>query len=190
MLEQERQFGDPGQWPGRQFEIMAVDLRRRLAGARARAGAVSPQGRHEPSSPPEDPIQKQTGIGEGRAQGFRQVAPAMALNGVELGEQRGQCRDADDQSAPRTHEHPQPGNRRTIIIEVLDHVQGQHGVTRCSNLAEGLSQVGLHQASARAVELLERPPGDIHAQNVIAAPLQGFQRDSPAAAGVENLAGG
>ena len=79
---------------------MAVDLRRRLAGARARAGAVSPQGRHEPSSPPEDPIQKQTGIGEGRAQGFRQVAPAMALNGVELGEQRGQRRDADDQSTP------------------------------------------------------------------------------------------
>ncbi len=70
---------------------------------------------------------------------------------------------------------------------MLDHVQGQHGVTRCSNLVEGLSQVGLHQASARAVELLERPPGDIHAQNVIAAPLQGFQRDSPAAAGVENL---
>ncbi len=33
-------------------------------------------------------------------QGFRQVAPAMALNGVELGEQRGQRRDADDQSTP------------------------------------------------------------------------------------------
>ena len=66
--------------------------------------------------------------------------------------------------APRTHERPQPGNGHTIIIEVLDHVQGQHGVTRPSDLAEGLSQVGLHQASARAVELLERPPGDIHAQ--------------------------
>ncbi|HMF36196.1 MAG TPA: hypothetical protein VKF17_06135 [Isosphaeraceae bacterium] len=65
---------------------------------------------------------------------------------------------------PRTHERPQPGNGRTIIIEVLDHVQGQHGVTRRSDLAEGLSQVGLHQASARAVELLERPPGVIYAQ--------------------------
>src|SRR5208337_1922459 len=62
---------------------------------------------------------------------------------------------------PRTHERPQPGNGRTIIIEVLDHVRGQHGVTRRSDLAEGLSQVGLHQASARAVELLERPPGVI-----------------------------
>jgi hypothetical protein len=89
VFEQERQSGDPGQGPGGQFEVMAVDLRRCLAGARARAGALSLQGWHEPSSPLEDPIQQQAGIGEGRAQGFRQVAPALALNGVELGEQRG-----------------------------------------------------------------------------------------------------
>ena len=100
MLEQEGQPGDPGQRPGRQFEIMAIDLRRRLARSRARAGAVAAQGRHQPSAPPEDPIQVQTRVRERRAEGFREVAPAMALNGVELGEQLGQRRDADDQNAP------------------------------------------------------------------------------------------
>jgi len=130
MLEQKRQSGDPGQGPGRQFEVMATDLRRRLAGARARAGAVSPQGRHEPSSPPENPFQQQAGIGKGRAQGFRQVATAMALNGVELGEQRGERRNADNQSTPRRtsvpsrataarsssrcSSHPRPARRHSL----------------------------------------------------------------------------
>jgi len=63
----------------------------------------------------------------------------MALNGVDLGEQRREGRNTDYPSAPQTHEPPQPGNGHTIIIEVLDDVQGELGVIRCSDLAEGLS---------------------------------------------------
>ena len=81
-----------------------------------------------------------------------------------------QGRNTDDDDCPPAHESTRDaGPTAAIVVEVLDHVQGQHRVTNRCVVAQRTGQVGLDQPSARAVEQFERPPRDVQADRLVAA---------------------
>ncbi len=61
---------------------------------------------------------------------------------------------------------PQLPHGLMVVVDVLDHVQGEDRVVCRAVVAERLSQVGFDQGATRPVELLEGPARDIHAGDV------------------------
>ncbi len=85
---------------------------------------------------------------------------------------------------------PEACDGRAVVVEVLEHVEGQDGVTGFDPLGERLGQVGLDQFPSRTVELLQRASRDVGADGSITSTLQRLQGPAPAAAHVQDPHGG
>ena len=134
---------------------MEIGLRGRLTGPSLNSRALAAQGRHEPLAPPEDLLQRQAAAVESRAQGFGSIAAPVALNPVKLGVELGKSRHADDDDSSWTRQASQPGHGRAIVVDVLDDIQGQHGVEGFDLTVNWSGQVGLDQGPIGPIELLE-----------------------------------
>ena len=145
-----------GDRPGREPEIMAVCLRGRLVSRRFGAAARPADQGHHPGAPPEDLLEFQVGDLECTLQGVRQVSAAMSLDGIELRKQVGTGRNTHHHVPVRACQVAEPADRRPIVVEMLYHVEGKHGVVGPDLFSrQGLGEVHLHQLPARSIQSLK-----------------------------------
>ena len=172
--------------------MATVDFFRRLTGAAWRALPARSKERHEPAPPPEELFDRQAGAIERASQVIRLIAAAVALNLVEFREELGQGGNAHDHESTRPDEPAEAGQGGSVIVKVLDHVEGQDGVEcRVSDAprTERARQVRLDQLPIGPIETLERLSRNIQPAGPIPTFLEGFEGHAPAAAGVQDSRG-
>ena len=79
----------------------------------------------------------------------------MPLDLVELAVQSRQRRDADHDVPPGPGQARQATDRRAVVVEVLDHIEGQDRVVGRIVGRQRPGQVGLDQPAAGPVKVLE-----------------------------------
>ncbi len=156
-----------------------------------RPAGQAEEGDH-PGAPPEPALERQAGVGEGGVQGGGEVAAAVPLDPVELGEEVGQGGDGDDHPAAGADEVAEAGDGGAVVVDVLDHVEGEGGVERLgSRLAGPAGRSGRARPASDRGDRADRAPGGRCRRRWRRSP--GFERlqgRPPAAADVDHPTGG
>ena len=164
-LDRERQPGDRPQRPGRQAEVAPVALGGAIlpassgAGPRCRRSVGTSHRPHQKTRSTSRPESAKA-----VAQPLRQVSAPMPLDPSNSPNIVRQGRDADHDVPTGSRQAREAAHGRSVVVEVLDHVQGQDRVMG----RRRLSSIGrVRSASIRRrpgpVELLQRPARDVHA---------------------------
>src|SRR6266699_5784378 len=106
----------------------------------------------------------------------------MALDAVVLGKQFWQCGDAYDYKTAEANQSGELTHCGLIIVEVLDHVEGEKAVAGCDAAGQRFGDIGFDQLAIRLVNEFENAPGDIETGGVVPGGFERLQVYSPTAA--------
>jgi hypothetical protein len=113
----------------------------------------------------------------------------MTLYHVEFGIESGKRGHRYNDQPPHPRKSGQIGDRRSVVVEVLQDVEREHRVILGRGSGEWFRRsgdVGLDQIAVRTIEPLQGAPGDVQPGCAVTRGFEGFEGQSPAAAGVQN----